>query len=356
MTFGVDGLDPVQADDTVEFAIGNLGVNANLFATLDLGATTMHATRQWTGNPLVSAAKHDHLILTQLRTTQDAASGFTYSSAIKSLTFDALEQADGQDTLATGTLTTPPDLAYHLAWKRSAFTAASADSNPHVGPVASENFLFRAMPGGTTYGTSPFAATVMSIDPAVFTGDTDLVHEFAIRNPYPASWLFNDFVMAFPIDLPAPGIPGVSIEVPSVIEVNTNELPTADHPIVPLVTAPRTPTINGLDLFSDHDGVGVTPTIRWSAPAHGTPIAYVMTVERWEIDIGNADLADVATLIVPGDVTRIQMPARMLALGEHYVLRIAAISQPGLDVRTHSLYSLGLPYGYADLFTGTFSP
>jgi hypothetical protein len=357
MTFGpVAGLDPARADDGLGFVIGNLGVSANLFATLVPGATTLQATRQWVGNPLVSATEGDQIVLSQLRTTTDPTSGITYTSVVKSATFDSLEQSDRQDTVATGTFTTPPALDYELRWNRSEFTAASHDSNPRVGPVASETFLFRAMPGGTKYGTSVFAAVVLAVDPSVFVGDSDLVEHYAITNPYPASWLFNDFVMAYPIDVAAPGLPGVSVEVPAIIEVNTNELPDASHPIVPIVTPPLAPMIEGMDLFADHDGVGLTPMISWSPPAHGTPVAYVLTVEHWEIQIGNVDFANVATLIVPGDVTTIRMPARMLDAGEHYALRIAAIAQPGVQVRTHSLYTLGLPYGYADVFTNTFSP
>lgn len=46
----------------------------------------------------------------------------------------------------------------------------------------------------------------------------------------------------------------------------------------------------------------------------------------------------------------------MLEAGHRYVLRIASVFQKDQDVRTHSLYQLGLPYGYADLISNTFTP
>jgi hypothetical protein len=211
------------------------------------------------------------------------------------------------------------------------------------------------MPGGTNFGGSPFAPVVLALDGTLFSDASELEHEFAIRNPYPASWLFNDYQMAFPVAVPVPGLPDESVELPSVMQLTTGDLPTHDRAIEPLVTAARNPTINGRDLFADQEDVGLTPTLSWQAPARGTPDAYVITVERWDLQFGVASVGEVATLIVPANVTTVRLPDHVLEADEHYLVRIATIAQPGVEVRTRSLYALGLPYGYADLISNTFS-
>ena len=356
LTLGPDpGLDRVLPDDQLQLVSGNLGLALNLFGALQPDTIALDVTRGWGGEPLISAAKHDDLMLVQLRNATDA-SGVPYVSPIKSVAFEGLEQFDNQDTRAIGTFTTPPALDYDLHWDRPAFEAASVDGNPaRIGPVAAENFLFRAEPGGSMYGGSPFAPVVLALDGTLFNDATELEHPFTIANPYPASWLFNDYQMAFPVTVPVPGLPDQSIELASVMQLTTGDLPTHERPIEPLVTAPRNPTIDGRDLFADQDDIGPTPAIAWQAPAQGTPDAYVITVERWELQFGIADVGEVATLIVPGNVTSVRIPDHVLEATEHYLIRIAAIAQPGTEVRTRSLYSLGLPYGYADLISNTFS-
>ena len=356
LSFDLDGLDQAQDGDGLQLASGNLGLSANLIGALVTGDTTVQTTRAWAGNPLISAAAHDDLTIAQTRDAVDAATGIESTSIVKAATFDAIEQADRHDTSITGSFVTPPALAFDLRWSRSAFAAAAADIHPsRVGPADVGNVALQAMPGGTANGTSPLAPLVLTINTPL-TGTDDLDLPFAIHNPYPASWLFGTYAIGFPIAVPAPGDPAQEADFDALMEVITDQLPDADHPIVPLVTPPRHPTIAGMDLFADHDGVGSFPTIAWSAPAQGTPTAYIVRVLHWSIDPTGTSPVVVATLIVPGDVTSVRMPDRVLAPGEHYFLDLAAISQRGQDVRVHSLYTLGVPYGFAEAFTNTFSP
>jgi hypothetical protein len=358
LTFGtMTGLAPVEAGDSLQLTSGSLGLVANVFGALEPGkTTTLQTTRGWAGQPLISAAAHDTVQLTQLRSAIDPATGAAFVSPIRSVTFDSIEQLDRADTRIAGAFTPPPDLTYELRWNRSEFAAAATDGNPGAGPVAGQQFTLRAEPGGTAFGGSPFAALVLSIDQSLFTGATDLAHTFAIKNPYPASWLFADYQMAFPIVLAVPDVPGATLEASSLIQVTATDLPDAQHPVVPVVTPPRAPQIEGADLFAEHAGVGTSPALSWTAPAHGAPTAYVISILRWDIQFGFADLADAGTLIVPGDVTSVRIPARMLEVGEHYVIRIAAITHAGGDIRTHSLYTVGLPFAYADTVGNTISP
>ncbi|MCE9571872.1 MAG: hypothetical protein K8W52_01830 [Deltaproteobacteria bacterium] len=356
LTLGpIDGLDPAQDGDSLDFSSGNLGIATFVPGVPQPGDTTVQTRRAWAGRPLISAARHDRITLTQVRERVDADTGVAYHTPIKSVTFDAIEQRDGQDTAVTGTFATPPTLTYELNWKRSAFAAASADANPRVGPVADEQFYLRAMPGGPAYGTSVFAPAVM-VTGAPLPGTGDFDRTFELGQPYPATWLFNDFTMTFPVPLAVPGNPGVETALPANVEVNTSELPSAEHPVVPLVSPPRAPRIAQRDLFTDQTGVGLTPTLSWTAPAVGTPTAYIIQVLRWELDFEAASFAPQGTLVVPGDVTSVRMPAHMLEPSRHYVLIIEALQQQDQDVRTHGLYTVQVPYGSAQLVTATFTP
>lgn len=89
LTLGPDpGLDRVQPDDQLQLVSGNLGLALNLFGALTPDSIALDVTRGWGGQPLISAANHDDVMLVQLRSATDA-SGVAYSSPIKSVTFDA---------------------------------------------------------------------------------------------------------------------------------------------------------------------------------------------------------------------------------------------------------------------------
>ncbi|HTL33678.1 MAG TPA: hypothetical protein VL326_11165, partial [Kofleriaceae bacterium] len=243
-----------------------------------------------------------------------------------------------------------------LRWNRSEFDAISKDINPNVSANEGQQFLFRSMPGGAQYGTSVLAPLVFAFDAFQVPGTTDIDLPFTITNPFPASWLFNEVAMFYSVPLNVPGTPGATLSYSVWLLTITNEIASAEHPLRPLVSPPRAPTINGLDLFTDHDGVGVTPTIAWQKPSLGQPTAYALNIPHWDHDQVGGQLSPVASLIVPGDVTSVRVPARVLQSGEHYMMQIEAISQAGQDVRVHSLNTFGLPSGSASVITGTFVP
>lgn len=355
LTLGpIDGLAPVASDDSFQLTSGDLGFAANLFPGLADGATTFQTTRAWGGQPLISAMAGDDLTIAQVRAS--TVNGLDIVSPIKAVHL-TVEQQDAANTRVTGHFETPPALPYDLVWLRSLFVAAAADTHPtRVGPVAAVDAALRAMPGSPRYGTSPLAPPVLSFATGIPVDGTDLNMTFPLVNPYPADWLFNDFTMTFPVTVVPPDGIDEGLQLPATFEVDTNQLASAGHPIEPLVTPPRAPQLDGHDLFTDLAGTGTTPTLSWSPPLAGRADAYVITVHQWFVLYQNTTLTPIATLIVPGDVTSVRLPARLLETGEHYVLQIVAVSQPGLDVRRHSLYTLGVPLGFAPLVTNTFSP
>ncbi len=357
LTLGpIDGLAPVQPGDSFQLASGDLGISANLFPGLADGATTFQETRSWAGQPLISAMAGDDVTITQLRLSTDATTGLDYVSPVKAAHL-SVEQQDAGNTRVTGTFETPPALDYHLVWLRSQFAAARAEIHPtRAGAVAGTNVAVRAMPGGPRYGTSVLAPPVISFASDFPTTEDDIDTHFQVANPYPASWLFNDFNVSFPVNVVPPDGVDIGLQVAVAIEVDTNQLASGDNPIAPSITPPLAPQLDGHDLFTDLTGVGTTPTVSWSPPRIGRADAYVISLERWDVLYLNTVPSPMATLIVPGDVTSVRLPARLLESGESYLMQIAAISLPGLDVRRHSLYTLGVPFATAPLITNTFSP
>ena len=355
LTLGpIDGLAPVADGDSFQLTSGDLGFAANLFPGLVNGATTFQTTRSWGGQPLISAMAGDDLMIAQVRPS--TVGGVDIISPVKAAHL-TLEQRDAANTSVTGHFETPPALDYDLVWLRSLFVDAAADTHPtRVGTIPGVDAALRAMPGGPRYGTSPLAPPVLSFASVLPRDTTDLDLPFQLANPYPPDWLFNDFTMTFPVTVIPPDGIDEGLQLPAQFEVDTNQLASAAAPIEPLVTPPRAPQLDGHDLFTDLAGTTTSPTLSWSPPRIGRADAYVITVYQWIVLYHNTTLVPIATLIVPGEVTSVRLPSRLLETGEHYVLQMAALSLPGLDVRRHSVYTLGVPLGLAPLVTNTFSP
>lgn len=58
----------------------------------------------------------------------------------------------------------------------------------------------------------------------------------------------------------------------------TNTVPTASNAIVPVLSQPLNPTIDGKNLLNDQSNVSLTPKIAWNPPSVGPPTAYELIV------------------------------------------------------------------------------
>ena len=108
--------------------------------------------------------------------------------------------------------------------------------------------------------------------------------------------------------------------------LHTASLPSPEKPLVPMLSPPLTPKIDGLDFLSDQT-VSLTPTITWNAPTMGTPDSYRVTI----IDFGSsgtpARLAQTWTFLTTD--TSVMVPAGLLQAGDPFVVILAANSSPG---------------------------
>ena len=108
--------------------------------------------------------------------------------------------------------------------------------------------------------------------------------------------------------------------------LHTASLPSAEKPLVPVLSPPLSPKIDGLDFLSDQT-VSLTPTITWDAPTMGKPESYRVTI----IDFGSsgtpARLAQTWTFLTSD--TSVMVPTGLMQAGDPFVIILAANSSPG---------------------------
>jgi hypothetical protein len=127
----------------------------------------------------------------------------------------------------------------------------------------------------------------------------------------------------------------------------TAQEPMSSAPIAPGLGPVRAPRINGRDLFTPQTGVGLEPTISWSAPALGEPTSVFVGIVA--VDTGSVLQATVRT------GSSFKVPVGVLAAGKTYVVTLTAQEAPwdGADAPP---FRFGLPFYTADCFTSTFTP
>ena len=132
----------------------------------------------------------------------------------------------------------------------------------------------------------------------------------------------------------------------------SKNLPTANTPISPQVEPVGSPKINNLPLTTPQTGVGLNPTISWTAPVIGRADYY------W-VDLVEVS-APFSTLVLSFDrsfltkTTSITLPVG-LQTGKSYILEIHAMYDPTFDVETGATTDI-TTLGQADFYSATFTP
>jgi hypothetical protein len=128
---------------------------------------------------------------------------------------------------------------------------------------------------------------------------------------------------------------------------------TAAGPIVPVIGPPKAPRVNGADAFAVQRGVGLQPTISWSAPSLGSATSYIVDV----VADPSCDLAGqitgVSAVIHSG--TSFKVPAGILKTGRPYRAFITARQAPW-DVLDAGPFRTGTPLHSAQSVTSEFIP
>ncbi|MFN2546859.1 MAG: hypothetical protein ABR567_05470, partial [Myxococcales bacterium] len=102
---------------------------------------------------------------------------------------------------------------------------------------------------------------------------------------------------------------------------------------VPVLSPPTAPTIAGKDAFTPRSGVGLQPTIAWSAPAIGKPTSTIARIDGADSPLQNGDIFSVTATVYSG--TSFVVPAGYLKPGRAYsaLLTSDATSGDGIDTR-----------------------
>ncbi|ABF42548.1 hypothetical protein Acid345_3547 [Candidatus Koribacter versatilis Ellin345] len=96
----------------------------------------------------------------------------------------------------------------------------------------------------------------------------------------------------------------------------TNAVPTSATPIVPVISLPRSVTVDGKDFLSDQTNISLSPQISWSTPSTGTPTSYALYV--YDTSKFNA----IASFYTNGN--SVTVPAGMLHAGSTYIFYLEA--------------------------------
>jgi hypothetical protein len=325
------------------------------------GDTAMNADYAWFAQQVSSTPTDAYLV--QLRPQHDAALSFDYFAPIKAFKSAPVAIEDGKTSRVTGTFVDPPALDVPVHWMRSAFAAEAAKMKPATcaHDLGLETYWVHALPGHGTYGgldgVDAYLDGVVGYGPRLIQAfysveQTDLVGTLAVRNPYPADWLYAKYSMTYAVGC---GLPDGSAPGNAEVSIGLVTSKLDDSPVTPLVGPVAKPQIGGRDMLVQQFGVGFTPTISWQAPSLGSPTSYELKLLELTTGDSGYALHEDAKLVVPGSVTTITLPRDMLQSGTIYAIEIRAISQPDQDVASAPFRS-GMPIGYADLLTNYFIP
>jgi hypothetical protein len=290
--------------------------------------------------------------------------------------FTVTEPAGGSLSAA---LAPPPQtgsFAGDVRWSR--FAALGPAVNPGATPTldtsAAPSVGFDVVPRRLDFPNQPvgqlpgrFQAIDFSTSAANFDGPETFILEALLSAPAGATADANygtlaygqfldspwqktaQILYAFDISLQASGGP-ISIDAGGAYRALVPRAQLA-NPVVPQISPPAAPLINGSDAFAFRTGVGTQPKISWSAPAIGPAskyLAYFEAAKRFQTN----EVASVTMVLY--DRTSIIMPPGVLEAGNAYYGSITAVSSP--DRMDDPILGFGSPTFQANTVFGLFEP
>jgi hypothetical protein len=264
-------------------------------------------------------------------------------TARAAVTTRALHTVDGQTVMASETLKTlPADGTIDLDVRRSQFLPfAPAGGDPTLSIIVS-----RSPPDVADLGTYDTATITV---PA---GSGDLHLDAREANPFPTSWpRVADVGVSFPTTMYLPG--GMR---PLLASATMRVIDRADvlqaAPVVPRLGPARAPQIAGRPAELPQVGVGLTPSISWTAPALGQTTLYELSLRRIDVQVDR--VTEVTVAAISTTATRVHLPPGVLEAGQWYRFRVRAIAAQGVGPATP--YRSSLPWVEASLLSGRFTP
>jgi hypothetical protein len=325
------------------------------------GATTYVGASWFFTDGLPDASKGDSVFIYQrsahaIGSGDSAASVRTATRYARRTDLTAVEGGPAID-VALGAAV-PQTGSIRVDARYSQFAALS--SQIHPGAVPSQQLFpdvsVTAVPRSVTWPDMPFllerTAVFRLTSLTAIQRDVDY-GTFQYGEFLDSSWkTFRFFDYGFDVTPPVPG--GVWQRPPIIVDILSSS--DAAGPIVPVVGPPTAPRIEGRDAFAAQGGVGLQPTISWSAPALGSATSYQLRIER--VNGYACVLGEEEVRVVQAEVfsrTSFKIPPGFLKAGGLYSAVITARSAPW-DTGDHPPFRTGVPLHTAPCVLGIFTP
>jgi hypothetical protein len=359
VVFSVTNMNPWNGNDYLEFYDFNSNSYENLnyyaYSSYPVAGDTALAgmTVDWAATysrHLTDMTKGDAPQLIQMVTQTSGAT--SYQVAKKRFNPAGLTMVDGVGTTVAGAFADIPlTSSFMFNWKGSAFAQYAGAVTPYGTPALAYMVLV-GTPGRSAYGTA---------------NSLDLLYFY--QDGAPADLNLGPLpIPAMPVGFEASCLAEVqvnrSFKLPAattgtsaagVVWTETNSLPTANTPLLPVVSPVQYPTIGGQAIANDVSGVGVQPILSWIPPVLGTPTGYVVALRHLTLSGTSTKSTTIARLYT--DENSVTVPPGLMTPGEAYYLLIRAFASPGWDPGLSPYRSTKpIPMGCADFISGIIRP
>jgi len=358
LTFDLTNLNAWQSTDIFEIICPN---NLSFESTLDYlypgvtpGATSFTGTYPYAFY-LSDASQKDQYYATQL-VTQDIQ-GYSMPALARYYAVPKFTQAQDSDTSINGKLKTIAQTNTLEGNANGADLATQALAANPGATLLDTTLALDVYPGSLAKGFITDTPDLIFYQgynggPPMITGDGD-IGPIAYGNPYPKAWppfvIYQYDALTY---YTAPGATNSNALVTSAYGY-TPTLPSPTSPIAPLVGVVQNPSISGNSFFANQSGVGLTPTLTWSAPTVGTATFYRVRVYQLINNGGNTDMPSIGALST--QATSLQIPPGLLTAGQTYVFLINARYTSGLNFAKNP-YFQGPSTAYAGVTSGVIQP
>ncbi len=341
VTLTLDGLAPMDAYQEFDVASPNAGAAGvlHLDPAPQPGATSLTEQpaeyRSAIGRQeVLDGTKGDRLYL--LQKLRRSAGAFNYFAVAQALTLSGVSlRGDGQATLLRGSFGVAPQRQLTLDWRRSSFEAFRAAVHPLAValPEASVRHSLVLVPamGGLSKGVVGYVGDLLVGNLPAASQDVNLVLDYG--NPYPLTWGVVASVVhryQVPVRLPAQaraGSVGVSL-------MEQGELSAfSSGPVQIRLSPPTQLRVDGRDAQQDGELDSLTPVFTWEPPELGTADVYELRILRLSLSPTVPDTIRTETVATFLTAERqVRLPPGVLEAKQSYVVRVAAMRTPGVDL------------------------
>jgi hypothetical protein len=362
VSISITGLTPWADGDSTQIVAANNG--AVVFSPelqfaappaagdTSISAQTIDWMAQFPPDPLVEAAKGDVAVMSQLVARTSGTE--VYSGLDRIGTATGFTQTNGVASAMTVAMSAVPQKSFTLHWQGSAFEALRSDVGAGAADTpGGQGAFIDALPDAAKFGFYTTSPDLMLYTPTSGSANVDITVSYG--NPYSTQgkpwdeYAIINYFFAVPVHL------GAAAPYHELVGYDANMALGELHGgiVKPLISPVREVRIAGKDLRLPQTGVGLSPTVRWDAPAIGRATQYFIALKRLTATSTGTSGTTVARFVTKDRTLRI--PSTYLASGTTYILSMTAIDFGNVD-RTTDLFGDGLPFESASSITSTFTP